>query len=105
NKVPETQLGRVHPELLGDPVEVNLERESGLRRAMPALRSAGRFAPERSCALELVTWEVIGDRLQRARVVRARDTVGAVAAAVEQPLEVHRGCRAVFFHPWLHPVE
>src|SRR5213079_770103 len=42
-------------------------------------------------------------RLQRPRVVRARDAVGAVPAAVEQRSEVHARDGAVFFHAGLDP--
>src|SRR3989454_4386965 len=101
----EPELGRVHAQLLGDLIEVYLQREAGLGGPVPALRPAGRLVRERSCALELVTWNVIRDCLQRARVVGARDAVGAVAAAVQERLEVHRSDRPVPFHAGLDPHE
>ena len=101
----EPQLRRIHPQLLGDLVEVHLEREPRLRRAVAPLRTTRWLVRERSCALKLVTWNVIGDGLQRPRVVRARDAVGAVPTAVQQRLEVHRRDRPVPFHAGFHPHE
>src|SRR3989449_5329728 len=99
----EAELGRVHAELLGDLVEVDLEGETRLRSAVAALGPAGRLVRERPCPLEPVTGNVIRDGLQRPRVIGARDPVGPVAAAVEQRLEVHAGDGAVPFHSRLHP--
>ncbi len=101
----ETQLRRIYAELLGDLVEVDLEREARLRRPVAPFRSTRRLVRKSSSALKLVTGNVISDGLQRSRVVRARDAVGPVAAAVEQRLEVHAGNGAVLFHPRLHPHE
>ena len=101
----EAQLRRIHGQLLGDLVELHLEREPRLWGAMAALGSAGRFVGECSCALKLVPWHVIRHRLQRARVVRAGDAVGAIPAAVQERLEVHRRDRAVLFHAGFHPHE
>jgi len=101
----ETDLGRIHAELLGELVEVHLEREPRLGGAMAALGTAWRLVREDSCALKPVTWNVIGDRLQRPCVVRAGDSVGPVTAAVEQRLEVHARDGAVFVDARLHPHE
>src|SRR5881296_2970473 len=94
----EPELGRVHAQLLGDLVDVDFQREARLRRAMASLGTARRLVRERSGALELVTWNVIRDRLQSTRVIGARDAVGAVATAVQQRLEVHGSDRPVFLH-------
>src|SRR5216117_11062 len=101
----EAELGRIHAELLGDLVEVDLEGKARLRSAVAALGPAGRLVRERPCPLEPVTGNVIRDGLQRPRVIGARDPVGPVAAAVEQRLEVHAGDGAVPFHARLHPHE
>src|SRR5882762_2101982 len=86
----ETQLGRVDGELLGDLVEMHLEREPRLRRAVPALGPARRLVGEGARALEVVARDIVGDGLKRARVVRARDAVRAVRAAIEQGFEIDR---------------
>ena len=99
----QTQVGGVGAQLLGQLVELHLQRVAGLWRAVPALGSARRFVGERAGALELVSRDRIGDGLQRARVIGARDAIGAVAAAVQQALEVHRGNGAVLRHAGLHP--
>src|SRR5438552_16376688 len=99
----EAELGRIHAELLGDLVEVDLEREARLGSPVPPFRPARRFVRERPSTLEPVPWNVIGDGLQRPRVVRARDPVGPVAAAVEQRLEMHAGDGAVLLESCLHP--
>jgi len=101
----EPELGGIEPQALGDLVDVHLEREARLRRAVAALGPAGRFVGERPSALELVARHVIGDGLERARVVGARHPVGAISAAVEQRAEVHRGDRAVLGHAGSHPHE
>src|SRR4029077_5585472 len=55
NQVFEPELSRIEPQLLGDLVEVDLEREARLRSAVAAFRSTRRLVREGSCALELVT--------------------------------------------------
>ena len=104
DEVPEAQLGRIHPQRRGDLVEMDFERESGLRRAVPALRAARRLVREHPRTLKPVSLDVVGDRLQGARVVGAGDTVRSVPPAVEIALEVHRLDRPVFRHagPDLH---
>src|SRR2546425_9295568 len=82
------EVGGVDPQLLRDLIEVDLQREPRLWRAVAPLRAAGWLVRERPRALELVAGHVMGDGLQSARVVGARDAVGAVAAAVQQRLEV-----------------
>src|SRR2546430_9652792 len=47
----------------------------------------------------------MGAGRKRPRVIRAGDAVGAVPAAVQERLEVHRGDRPVLFHSGFHPHE
>ena len=47
------QLGRIHAELLGDLVELHFLAEARLRRAVAALRAAGRLVGEVAAGLEL----------------------------------------------------
>src|SRR5207245_7489026 len=47
----ETQLRRIYAELLGDLVEVDLEREARLRRPVAPFRSTRRLVRKSSCAL------------------------------------------------------
>src|ERR1051325_1775439 len=103
DQMPEPELGGIEPELLGDLVELDLEREPRLRRAVATLGSARWFVREGACALKLVPWHLVRDGLQCARVIRARNAVGPVAAAVEQRSEVHAGDGAVLLHSRLHP--
>src|SRR6185503_9226873 len=95
-------LNRIHSQLLGDLVEVNFERVTRLRRAVPALWTTRRLVRERTQTLKLVTRHVIRDGLQRAGVERARHAATAIRAAVEKRLEVHRGDRAVVLHAGLY---
>ena len=82
---------------------MHLEREPGLRRAVAALGTAGGFVGERPRPLEFVARYLVGDGLQRSRVVGARHAVGAVAPAVQQRAEMHPGDRAVLRDTGLHP--
>jgi len=82
---------------------MHLEREARLRRAVPALGPARRLVREGARALKVVARDVVGDGLKGARVVRARDAVGAVRAAIEQGLEMHSGDRSIALHPGAHP--
>src|SRR5207253_7895408 len=50
----EPQLRRIHSQLLSDLVEVDLECEPRLRRAVAPLRTTRWLVRERSCALKLV---------------------------------------------------
>ena len=88
---PPPHLGGVEPELLGRLVELTLEREAGLRRAVPALGSTRRLVGEDARGLELVHGDLVGDRIDHARVEGGRDAVGAVRAAVEPRPEVTAG--------------
>src|SRR5882762_8304618 len=80
----EAQLRWIEFQLFCDLVEMHFEGEARLRRTVTALRSTRRLVGERARALEPVARHLIGDGLERARVVSARHPVGAVAAAVEQ---------------------
>ena len=64
----------------------------------PRLGPQGGLLVNTRSALEFVARHVVGDRLQRARVERAGDTVTSVGTAIQKRLEVHPGNRAVFFH-------
>ncbi len=94
-------LRGIETQLFSDLVELNLQRITRLRRAVPALWSARRLVGEDTQAIEFVTRHFVSHRLQRARVKRARDAVASVSPAVEKRFEMHRGNRAVFFHPGL----
>ena len=91
----QAQLRRVELELLGDLVELHFLAEARLRRAVAALGAAGRLVGEGAAGLELETRQLVGHRRQHAGVEGARRTVRAVAAAVEQRLQVHGGELAV----------
>ena len=91
----EAQVGGIDPERDGDLVELDLEPEARLRRAVAALGSAGRLVGEGPAAAETVARDVVGDGLQRAGVEGRGDAVAAVRAAVEERLErlARRSCR------------
>src|ERR1700694_1610756 len=69
---------------------------------MPTLWTTGRLIGEGAATLKLVTRHIVGDRLQRAGVERAGNTVTAISPAVEERLKMHSGYRAVFFHTCLY---
>src|SRR5204862_162995 len=87
----QTQISRIDAELLCDLVELDLLAEARLRRAVAALGTAGRLVGEHARRVELVARQLVGHRLQRARIESARDAVAAIAAAVDQRLQVHAG--------------
>ncbi len=100
---PQAQVGGVDAEIDSDLVELHLEAEAGLRRAVPALGPAGGLVGEGADRLELVVGEPVGDGLERAGVVGRGDAVAAEGAAVEGGLERLRGERAVVLDTGLHP--
>src|SRR5437016_10923665 len=97
-----THLCWIQPQLFGDFVEMDFERVTGLRRAMPAFRPARRFVGESAQPLEFITGNVVGNSLQSTGVERARDSVAAVRAAVKKRFEMHRRDRAVFLDAGLN---
>src|SRR5262249_40818860 len=103
HKVSLSDLNRIESKLFRNLVNMNFERESRLRRAVPPLRSTRRFVSEHAQAFELVAWHIVGHRLKRPRVERARDAVTAVRAAVQKRPEVHRGDCAVILRTGLDP--
>src|SRR3989475_8489452 len=62
---------------------------------MAALGPAWRFVGERAAALETIARDVVGGGLQRTGIKSTGDTVGAVAAPIDQRLEMHSGDGAV----------
>ncbi len=86
---------RIEPEVRRDLVQLHLERVPRLRRPVTALRAAGRFVRVDADAVELVRRHAVRDRKQRARVVRGRDPVRGIRAAVEPTLEMDRGDLAI----------
>jgi hypothetical protein len=84
-------VGGIEPELLRRLVELTFEGEAGLDRAVAALGPARRLVGEDARALELVHGDLVGHRVDHARVERGGDAVGAVRSAVEPRLEVAAG--------------
>src|SRR6267378_5837153 len=91
----EAQVGGVEFEFLGDFVELNFLAEARLDGAMAALWPARGFVGEGAAALEAIARDVVGGGLQRTGIKGAGDTVGAVAATIDQRLEMHSGDGAV----------
>src|SRR5258706_10926428 len=75
DEVASLHLDRVDAELVGDLLEVQLDRESGLGGAVTALRSARRLVCEDAAALESICRDVVSDRLESARIESGRDPV------------------------------
>ena len=98
-------LRGVESERFRNPVEVDLEGKPGLRRAVAALRAAGRLVREDAAPLELVPRDPVGHRLERARVEGGRDPVRAVRPPVEPRPEVKGQDLAVLPHAGPHPHE
>jgi len=94
----EAHLRRVQLEFVGYLVNLHFESEARLRRAVPALGAARRLVGEGAQALEAIVRHVVSDGLERAGIEGRGDAVGAVCAAVEISLEVHRGDCAVGTH-------
>src|SRR5579872_6852820 len=79
-----------------------------LRRAMPSFGATRRLIGEEAHALKFVTWQLVGDCLQRACIVCRSDTIGTICAAVEKRTEMHGGQCTIFldacFDPHLYRV-
>ncbi len=97
------QVGGVDAQVAGDLVELDLEAEARLRRAVAPLRPAGGLVGEDPHSFEAVGRQLVGHRLQGAGVVGRGDAVAAVGAAVERRLQVLRGDRAVAPHAGAQP--
>ena len=69
------ELRRIHPEPLGDLVELHLLPEAALGRAVPSLGPARRLVGEHAAAAKPVGRDVVGHGLQRAGIEGARDAV------------------------------
>ena len=93
---------RIKTQLFGHLVKMRLEREARLRGTVPTLGTAGRLVGEQPDALEAITRDRIGRRLQRAGVIGAGDPVAAVSAAIEKTLELHRVDPTVLLEAGLH---
>ena len=85
-------------QVFGDLVELHFLAEPRLRRAVATFGPARRLVGEDAAASETIAGNVVGDRLQRTRVERARHAVRAVGAAVEQRLQIQAGDPAVVGH-------
>src|SRR5260370_24993444 len=73
DEVEALHLDRVDAELVGDLLEVQLDRESRLGGAVAALRPARRLVREDAQAFESVCRDVLSDCLQTAGVESGRD--------------------------------
>src|SRR6267378_605088 len=91
----EAQVGGVDFQFLGDFVELDFLAEARLDGAVAAFGAARRFVRKSAATLKTITRDVVGGGLQRAGIKSAGDAVGAIAAAVDQRLEMHSGNRAV----------
>src|SRR6267142_1164286 len=91
----EAQVGGVDFQFLSDFVELNFLTEAGLDGAMAAFWSARRFVGKGAATLETIARDVVGGGLQRTGIKSAGDAVGAVAAPIDQRLEMHSGDGAV----------
>ncbi len=96
--MPASNLNRIERQLFGDLVEVNFERVTRLRCAVPAFWTTWRFVCEGAQPLKLITRHVISDCLQRARVERTRNAVTSVRTTIKIRLKMHSGDRAVVLH-------
>src|SRR6267378_2380131 len=92
----EAQVGGVELEFLGDFVELNFLAEARLDGAMAAFWSTRRFVGKGAATLETIARDVVGGGLQRTGIKGARYAVGAVAAPIDQRLEMHSGDGAIF---------
>src|SRR4029453_9964779 len=88
---PPPEPGRIEAELLGGLIDLALEREAGLGRAVAALGPARRLVGEDARPLELVDRNLVGHRVDTARVERRGDAVRAVGASVEPRAEMATG--------------
>ena len=82
---------RIETEIRRDLVELDLERVARLRGAVTALRAARRLVRVQPHAVELVRRNLVRHRHQRAGVVRGRDAIRRVGAAVEPRLRMDSG--------------
>ena len=90
-------LRRIESQLIGDLVHLDFLGPTRLRSAVTPLRTARRLIGEDSNGLKPVVRQFVGRRLKDARVERARYTVAAVGAAVQNGAVVHGSDRTIFF--------
>src|SRR5207248_10541916 len=103
DEVPSLQLHGVDVQVAGDLLQVQLQGEPRLRRAVAALGAAWRLVGEDPAALEAIGGDVVGDGLQRACIEGRGDTVRTVGSAVQRAPEVHRDDAAVARDARAHP--
>ena len=70
-------------------VELALEGEARLGRAVAALGAAGGLVGVTPHAVELVARNLVGHGQQRAGIVGRGEAIAGVGAAVEEGLQVH----------------
>src|SRR3990172_8906710 len=101
-------LGGVKTELLGGLIDLALEREAGLWRAVATLGTAWRLVGEDARALKLVDRDLVGDRIDHTGVEGRSHAVRAIGSAIKPGLEVTAGDIAILrkagFDPHEHGV-
>src|SRR5487761_24977 len=97
------QVDGVESDVVRDLLEVQLERETGLRGAVASLGTARWLVGEDAAAFEAISRDVVGHRLKSACIKGRGDAVRAIGAPIEGGLEMHRRDVSVFRDACPHP--
>ena len=103
NQVAAAKFNGINPQVVGNLIQMYLYGIAWLRCAMAALGATGRLIGKEAHPLELVTGEVVGDRLQCARVIGYWHTIRAIRPAIQERAEVHGSERSILLHACLDP--
>ena len=98
DEVPAPHVDRIEARALGELVELALEREARLHRAVTALRAARGLVREEPRRVEAIRRQRVRRGEQLAGVVRGHEAERAVRAAVELHERVGAGDHAVGVH-------
>ena len=103
NQVAAAKFNGINPQVVGNLIQMHLYGVAWLRCAMAALGATGRLVGKEAHPLELVTGEVVGDRLQCARVIGCCHAIRAICPAIQERAEVHSCERSILLHACLDP--
>src|SRR5437867_6145499 len=86
------------PQVLGNLIEMDLERKTWLRCAMATLWAARRLVGKNAESLEAVMRDFVGDRLQRPSVQDRGHAIAAIPTAIHECLKMERRDGTIALH-------